>query len=151
MVAQRVALRHAEPHLRLNSYDINRRRRRIPFAQWLAINHHLQRVQPKIRLTGRIRPTSCQARGACPSFPHLRRCPLGIFATGAGKNGESRLTNLKIVTTGKRLTSTTETLMRGGVVTVEQGKSALAQLTFDGGKQEKTVDLRPRLPIVLKY
>ena len=63
----------------------------------------------------------------------------------------SRLTDLKIITTGSRLTSTSEWLTRGGVVTVERGSAPLAQLTFDGGRQGKSVDLRPRLPIVLKY
>lgn len=63
----------------------------------------------------------------------------------------SRLTDLKIVTTGSRLTSTSEMLTRGGVVKVERGSAPLAQLTFDGGRQGKSIDLRPRLPVLLKY
>ena len=65
--------------------------------------------------------------------------------------GVSRLTDLKIITTGSRLTSTSERLTQGGVVKVERGSAPLAQLTFDGGQQGKSVDLRPRLPIILKY
>lgn len=65
--------------------------------------------------------------------------------------GVSRLSSLKIVTTGKRLTSTSETLTRAGIVTVEQGKSPLAVLSFDDARQNKTIDLRPKLPLVLKY
>ena len=65
--------------------------------------------------------------------------------------GVSRLTDLRIITTSNRLTSTSEMLTRGGVVKVERGSAPLAQLTFDGGRQGKSVDLRPGLPLVLKY
>ncbi len=69
----------------------------------------------------------------------------------AHKLGVSRLTNLKIVTTGSRLTSTSEALTRGGIVTIERGTKAVAELTFDGARQNKTLDLRTKLPLVLKY
>lgn len=65
--------------------------------------------------------------------------------------GVSRVTDLKMVTTGSRLTSTSETLRRGGVVQVELGKTPLAVLSFDNVRQNKTVDLRPKLPLLLKY
>lgn len=65
--------------------------------------------------------------------------------------GVSRLTNLKIITTSQKLTTTSAELTRGGVLNVERGKKPLAELTFDGGKQNKSVDLRPKLPLVLKY
>ena len=65
--------------------------------------------------------------------------------------GASRLTNLRIVTTSKTLSPTSQQLVRGGVMKVERGTKPLAELTFDDGKQEKSVDFRPQLPIVLKY
>lgn len=65
--------------------------------------------------------------------------------------GVSRLTNLKIITTTRKLSATSTELTRGGVLNVERGKKPLAELTFDGGKQNKSVDLRPTLPLVVKY
>lgn len=65
--------------------------------------------------------------------------------------GVSRLSNLRIVTTGKKQTSTSELLSQAGIVRVEQGKTPLLELTFDGGSQNKIINLRPQLPVVLKY
>lgn len=65
--------------------------------------------------------------------------------------GVSRLTQLRIVTVSKKLTATSERLTRGGVLKIERGKTPLLELTFDGHKKNKSVDLRPAVPIVLKY
>ena len=65
--------------------------------------------------------------------------------------GISRLSNLRIVTTGNKLTSTSELLARGGLLKIERGKTPLIELTFDSGKQGKSINLRPQLPVVLKY
>lgn len=65
--------------------------------------------------------------------------------------GVSRVSKLRIVQTGKKLTTTSELLSQGGIMKVETGKTPLLELTFDGGAQKKNTDLRPQLPIVLKY
>jgi hypothetical protein len=65
--------------------------------------------------------------------------------------GVSRLSQLRIVQTGKKLTSTSELLSQGGIMKVELGTTPLLELTFDGGAQKKSADLRPQLPVVLKY
>lgn len=71
--------------------------------------------------------------------------------TSSHRLGVSRLSNLKIVTTGKKLTPTSELLTRSGIMKVERGKAPLVELTFDGGRQNKSINLRPQLPVVLKY
>ena len=65
--------------------------------------------------------------------------------------GLKRITGVKIVTTGKDPSSTGATLTRGGVARIEAGKSPLMEVTFDKGAQNKILDLRNHLPLVLKY
>ena len=66
--------------------------------------------------------------------------------------GVRRLTGVKITSNpvGK-FSETASMLAKNGVVLVKRGKSAHAELTFDGGSQGKTVDVRPTLPLSLKY
>jgi len=42
-------------------------------------------------------------------------------------------------------------LKKLGVVSVQPGKEWLLELTFDGGKQRKSKDLRPDLPLMIRY
>lgn len=66
--------------------------------------------------------------------------------------GVRRLTGVRVV--GERagaLSGTASTLSKNGVVVIKRGKSPRAELTFDGGAQRKTLDLRPALPLILKY
>lgn len=42
-------------------------------------------------------------------------------------------------------------LQKQHVLTVEPGDEWLVELTFDGGKQKKSKDLRPDLPITVRY
>lgn len=72
-------------------------------------------------------------------------------SSGGHPMGVSRLSSLRIVTTGNRLTSTSELLSQSGIAKVERGKTPLMELTFDNGKQGKTTNLGPQLPLVLKY
>ena len=62
-----------------------------------------------------------------------------------------RITNVRITAVEKKLTSTAGMLTRDGVVIIESGKAAVMELTFDGGKQGKTLDLRANLPLVVMY
>jgi hypothetical protein len=71
--------------------------------------------------------------------------------TSKHRLGVSRLSNLKILTTGPKLTPTSKLLSKSGIMKVERGKAPLLELTFDGGGQKKSIDLRPQLPIVLRY
>jgi hypothetical protein len=62
-----------------------------------------------------------------------------------------RITGVRITTVEKRLTETAGMLTRHGVVTIESGKAAVMEVTFDGGSQNKRLDLRASLPLVVKY
>lgn len=84
-------------------------------------------------------------------IPAVRERLKARSKTGSHRLGVSRLSNLKIVTTGKKLTPTSELLTRSGIMKVERGKAPLVELTFDGGRQNKSINLRPQLPVVLKY
>jgi hypothetical protein len=42
-------------------------------------------------------------------------------------------------------------LQKSHLLGVEQGEGWLVELTFDGGKGKKTKDLRPELPLVIRY
>lgn len=66
--------------------------------------------------------------------------------------GVRRLTGIKIMSNhvGK-LSETASTLSKNGIAVVKHGKSSYAELTFDGGTQGKALDVRPTLPLVLKY
>ena len=66
--------------------------------------------------------------------------------------GVRRLTAVKITSNQMRkLSETTSILAKNGVMAVKRGKSSQAELTFDGGSQGKVLDVRPTLPLILKY
>lgn len=66
--------------------------------------------------------------------------------------GVRRLTGIKIVCNpAGKFSETASMLAKNGVVVVKRGKSSHAELTFDGGSQGKALDVRPTLPLILKY
>ena len=66
--------------------------------------------------------------------------------------GVRRLTAVKITSNpvGK-FSETASMIAKHGVVVVKRGKSSHAELTFDGGSQGKALDVRPTLPLSMKY
>ena len=66
--------------------------------------------------------------------------------------GVRRLTGIRIMSNQVgRFSETASVLSKNGVAVVKRGKSSYAELTFDGGTQRKTIDVRPALPLILKY
>lgn len=86
-------------------------------------------------------PTRERLRQTNPNFAKMMKHRLGI----------SKLTNVKITTNEKKLTSTAEIITRSGVVRIEGGKAPIMELTFDDGVQKKAVDLQSELPLIIKY
>lgn len=62
-----------------------------------------------------------------------------------------RITDVRINTAAKKLTTTAAMLTRNGVVTIKGSKTAVMELTFDAGKQGKRLDLQATLPLIIKY
>jgi hypothetical protein len=66
--------------------------------------------------------------------------------------GVQRITNVRLVSPGPYQPVPAVTyLEKLGVVSVQPGKEWLLELTFDGGKQGKSKDLRPDLPLMIRY
>lgn len=67
--------------------------------------------------------------------------------------GIQKVTNVKVaVQKGKRRDSDIiNTLKRYNVLTVDRDTEPLLELTFDRGIKEKVIDIRPLLPIIIKY
>lgn len=66
--------------------------------------------------------------------------------------GLRRLTGVKIISNQPgKFSETTSLISKNGVAVVERGKSPRAELTFDGGARGKSLDVRPTLPLILKY
>ena len=66
--------------------------------------------------------------------------------------GVRKLTGVKITSNlAGKFTETASMLAKNGVVTLKRGKSPHAELIFDEGSQGKTLDVRPTLPLSLKY
>jgi hypothetical protein len=66
--------------------------------------------------------------------------------------GVRRLTGIQIMSNqAGKFSNTASMLSKNGVVVIKRGKSTHAELTFDGGSQRKAVDVRPTLPLILKY
>jgi len=59
------------------------------------------------------------------------------------------LTGVAVSVTSAGLSPIAQLLSQNGIVSFESGSSPLATLTFDGGAQGKSVDVRPTLPLVL--
>jgi Glyoxalase-like domain len=66
--------------------------------------------------------------------------------------GVRRLTGIKITSNqAGKFSETASMLSKNEVVVVKRGKSSHAELTFDGGTRGKVLDVRPTLPLILKY
>ncbi|MBL1200098.1 MAG: hypothetical protein FWK04_13655 [Nostoc sp. GBBB01] len=66
--------------------------------------------------------------------------------------GVRKLTSVNItINSDKDLTDAMSLLCTHSAVTIERGEFPLLELTFDEGVREKKVDVRPFLPILLKY
>ena len=66
--------------------------------------------------------------------------------------GVQRVTGVHLVSPGAYQPAPAVTyLEKLGVVSVQPGKEWLLELTFDDGKQGKSKDLRPNLPLVIRY
>lgn len=66
--------------------------------------------------------------------------------------GMRNLTHLKLKRSSDRdLSTTLLTLVQQNLITIEQERYPLLELIFDDGKQKSSLDLRPLMPIVLRY
>lgn len=66
--------------------------------------------------------------------------------------GIQRITDVRLVSPGSyQPVPAVSYLEKLGVVSVQPGKEWLLELTFDGGKQGKSKDLRPDLPLMIRY
>ncbi|MGB4870523.1 MAG: hypothetical protein WBP47_10755 [Candidatus Promineifilaceae bacterium] len=72
-----------------------------------------------------------------PDLPH----PLGV----------KRLTAVGLTVAARSLSPIARLMTEHGIASIELGTEPLATLTFDNGIQNKSADLRPMLPLVLKY
>ncbi len=81
---------------------------------------------------------AAHARGPAMSFIH----ELGV----------KRLTTVRLVTPESyKPVESFEYLRKAGVMGVKSGKEWVVELTFDGGTKGKMKDLRPKLPLVVRY
>ena len=62
--------------------------------------------------------------------------------------GVRSLTEVRITVPADKLSPVAASLTANGVVTIVPGASHLMELTFDNGRQGKTVEIRPALPLV---
>ena len=82
------------------------------------------------------------ARQRDTAFAASLRHPLGV----------RRMTGVRVVVTHPDGMPPTVRLLRdAGVVHVERGAEPLVELTFDGGSRGASKDLRPELPLVIRY
>ena len=66
--------------------------------------------------------------------------------------GVKNLTNVEItISNVDQLSTTASLLTKNGIVQVMKGNSHRLLLTFDNGLQGKTLDVRPILPVLIKY
>jgi hypothetical protein len=77
------------------------------------------------------------------------RGPASVFAHPVGVK---RLTEVQLIApSGYEPVEAFEYLRKAGVIGVKAGKEWAVELTFDGGVKGKTKDLRPELPMVIRY
>ena len=66
--------------------------------------------------------------------------------------GVRRLTGIQITSNhARKFSPTASMLSKNGVVVIKRGKSSHAELTFDEGLKGKALDVRPTLPLILRY
>lgn len=66
-------------------------------------------------------------------------------------NGVKRLTGMKITCKAKDFSLTIKALQRIDYCQIVKGKEPLLEMTFDENRQNKTVDFRPQLPVIIKF
>jgi hypothetical protein len=92
---------------------------------------------------------------AVPSADQLKKVLDG--QPGYRKNfthalGLRRLTGIRIISNqAGKFSETASMISKNGVVMIKRGKSPHAELTFDGNAQGKALDVRPTLPLIMKY
>lgn len=72
-----------------------------------------------------------------PDLPH----PLGV----------NNLTGIAVTVAAHTLSPIARMVSEAGIADIQTGAEPLATLTFDQGAQQRSVDLRPALPLVLNY
>ena len=65
--------------------------------------------------------------------------------------GVKHLTGVTVTIASKSLSPIAQRVRENGIVTFEFGPEPLATLTFDNGAQGRSIDVRPALPLILKY
>jgi hypothetical protein len=66
-------------------------------------------------------------------------------------NGIQKLTSVKITCKTKDFSSTVKAIKEIQNLILVKGKEDLLEMTFDENRQSKTIDYRPRMPVVIKY
>ena len=66
--------------------------------------------------------------------------------------GMRQLTRVQVPVSGERIVTTSLlSLVAQNILDIEDKKHPLLELTFEDGNRQKCLDLRPLLPLVLKY
>ena len=66
--------------------------------------------------------------------------------------GLRRLTGIMIISNqAGKFSETASMISKNGVVVVKRGKTSYVELTFDGNAQGQALDVRPTLPLLMKY
>jgi hypothetical protein len=87
-------------------------------------------------------PDSIAYRGHNLSVPsEMKSHPLGI----------KRLTALRVTSPSPETSATARLLSANTIVRVESGPASGLELTFDGGAQGQVINVRPALPLVIRY
>lgn len=66
-------------------------------------------------------------------------------------NGARRITAVKVTAPESALSAATRTIGATGVVTFARGAEWVVEVTLDSGARHETRDLRPVLPLVVRY
>ena len=103
--------------------------------------------------------TVVEFNGEAIAEPYYGVCPENLSFRGFRANipdlpyplGVKHLTGVTISVVSDGLSSIARLLSENRIVSYEKGPTPLMTLTFDNGGQGKSVDVRPTLPMVLKY
>ena len=119
-----------------------------PFPHWDYRSPLMPDLQLQVAAEGGLEePMWFYMTGGRPpsEFPPERRQPLAHPA------GLYELSGVCIVCPPLRETSVTAMMARSGVIGVDTGLEHFMELTFDGHCRPKHADLRPELPLVLRW
>jgi hypothetical protein len=82
----------------------------------------------------------------------LMQAKPGVKALFTHSLGVHKLTDVKVTVSGVASPSATASLLsKNGVAKIESGEAPGLELVFDGGSQGKSINVRPALPITLRY